>query len=71
MHRTRVDGLRVGWRQGLYEKDGVGTLLIDVLGEKEYELTPVPRVYLKQLRSSSDAVRLMNDLLVMYGFGPQ
>jgi hypothetical protein len=50
----------------LYEKSGVGTLWIEVLGEKEYEFCPVPRTYYNQLRSRSDAVDLMNQLMRMY-----
>jgi hypothetical protein len=67
MRSTRTDGLRVAWRQGIYEKAGVGTLWIDVLGEKEYEMTGVPRMYYNQLRMREDGVELMNQLMRMYG----
>lgn len=66
LRKTKTPGLKVAWRQGLYEKAGVGTLWIEVLGENEWELCPVPRNYYKQLMSCGDAVDLMNQLLRMY-----
>ena len=67
MMRTRTEGLTVGWRQGLYERSGVGTLFISILGgEREWEITGVERKYLNQLRSREDAVDIMNQLLRMY-----
>jgi hypothetical protein len=67
LRTTRTAGLKVAWRQGLYEKSGVGTLWIEVLGETEHEMTGVPRTYYNQLRCREDAVDLMNQLMVMYG----
>ena len=66
MIKTRTPGMMVGWKQGLYEKTGVGTLFIEVLGETEYEMTPVPRTYFKELQYRSDGVDLMNQLMRMY-----
>ena len=69
MVRSRTAGLRVGWRQSIHEKPGVGALWIDVLGEQEYQLCPVPRMYFAQLIERADAVEVMNNLLRMYGYG--
>ena len=69
MVRSKTPGLKVGWRQGVLERAGVGTLWINVLGEQEYELCPVPRTYFTQLIERADAVEVMNNLLRMYGMG--
>jgi len=66
MHATRTAGLRCGWRQGIHEKCGVGTLWIDVLGEVEYELCPVPRKYFEDMLKRPDPEVLMNELMRMY-----
>ena len=66
MTKTRTPGMMVGWKQGLYEKTGVGTLFIEVLGETEYEFSPCPRTYFNDLRMRPDGVDLMNSLMIMY-----
>lgn len=66
MLKTRTPGLRVGWRQGIHDKAGVGVLWVDILGEKEFQMTPVPVTYFKQLRTDPDPELLANQLLRMY-----
>ena len=63
---TRSTGLRCAWRQGMHEKDGVGTLWIEFLGEVECELCPVPKTYYRDLMRRPDAVELANNLVRMY-----
>jgi hypothetical protein len=65
MLSTRTEGLRVGWRQGLYEKSGVGTLFLEML-EVEYECAGVPRKYFNEIRSAEDGVFVANQILRMY-----
>ena len=67
MLRTKTPGLLVGWKQGIYEKQGVGTLWMSVLGETQYRFCPVPKQYYNDLLNRHDAEVLMNQIMVMYG----
>lgn len=66
MLKTRTPGLLCGWKQGVYEKTGVGTMWISVLGELEYEFCPVPKSYFTDMLKRPDPESLMNQMMVMY-----